>query len=203
MRQCSHVLCGEIRRWRTLLLASLLVLLAACAVPMPAPDAAVRAALAPAGKLRVGVYVGSPTSYVPGSEPRGVGYEVGRAISDNGGRIDNYMGDGLLALFGMDDPNGAARQAVRAGLGMIAAVEHLKPYVEKIYGRSFEIGIGIHYGEVVVGAIGAPDMKRVTVIGDAVNLAARIESATKRCGARLGSGQWREVSRGTLPGRRA
>jgi adenylate cyclase len=112
-------------------------------------------------------------------------YEVGRAISDNGGRIDNYMGDGLLALFGMDDPQGAARQAVGAGLGMIAAVEHLKPYVEKIYGRSFEIGIGIHYGEVVVGAIGAPDMKRVTVIGDAVNLASRIESATKRCGARL------------------
>ncbi|HKQ07170.1 MAG TPA: adenylate/guanylate cyclase domain-containing protein [Blastocatellia bacterium] len=112
-------------------------------------------------------------------------YEVGRAISDNGGRIDNYMGDGLLALFGIDDSKDAAQQAVRAGLGMIAAVEHLKPYVEKIHGRSFEIGIGIHYGEVVVGAIGAPDMKRVTVIGDAVNLASRIESATKRCGARL------------------
>jgi adenylate cyclase len=112
-------------------------------------------------------------------------FEVGSAIIDNGGRIDNYMGDGLLALFGIDDAKGAARQAVRAALGMIAAVEHLKPYVEMIYGRSFEIGIGIHYGEVIVGAIGAPGMKRVTVIGDAVNLASRIETATKRCGARL------------------
>lgn len=112
-------------------------------------------------------------------------YDVGRAITEHGGHIDNYMGDGLLALFGMDDANDAALRAVRAALAMIAAVEHLKPYVETIYGRSFEIGIGIHYGEVIVGAIGAPDMKRVTVIGDAVNLAARIESATKRLDARL------------------
>src|SRR5947209_2892659 len=112
-------------------------------------------------------------------------YEVGRAISEHGGRIDNYMGDGLLALFGIDNTKDAVRQAVGAALGMLAAVEHLKPYVEMIHGRSFEIGIGIHYGEVIVGAIGAPGMKRVTVIGDAVNLASRIESATKRCGARL------------------
>ncbi|HJQ26768.1 MAG TPA: adenylate/guanylate cyclase domain-containing protein [Blastocatellia bacterium] len=112
-------------------------------------------------------------------------HEVGRAIIEHGGRIDNYMGDGLLALFGIDDTKGAARQAVRAALGMIAAVEQLKPYVEMVYGRSFEIGIGIHYGEVIVGAVGVPGMRRVTVIGDAVNLAARIESATKRCGVRL------------------
>jgi adenylate cyclase len=112
-------------------------------------------------------------------------YEVGRAITDHGGCIDNYMGDGLLALFGMDDTKDAARQAVSAALGMIAAVEHLKPYVEMIYDRSFEIGIGIHYGEVIVGAIGAPGRKRVTVIGDAVNLASRIESATKQIGVRL------------------
>jgi adenylate cyclase len=112
-------------------------------------------------------------------------YEVGRAITAHGGRIDNYMGDGLLALFGVDDTGEAARRAVAAALEMIAAVEHLKPYVEMIYGKSFEIGIGIHYGEVIVGAIGAPGMKRVTVIGDSVNLASRIESATKRVGARL------------------
>jgi adenylate cyclase len=74
-------------------------------------------------------------------------------------------------------------RAVKAGLGMLEAVEHLKPYMEAIYGRSFQIGIGVHYGGVVVGAIGAANMKRVTAIGDAVNFASRIESATKRAGA--------------------
>jgi adenylate cyclase len=110
-------------------------------------------------------------------------YEVGEAIIRNGGHIDNYMGDGLLALFGMDDAQGAALRAVKAGLGMLEAVEHLKPYMEAIYGRSFQIGIGVHYGNVVVGAVGAANMKRVTAIGDAVNFASRIESATKQAGA--------------------
>ncbi len=112
-------------------------------------------------------------------------YEVGDVIKNNGGRIDNYMGDGLMALFGMEEEDQAALRAVKAGLGMIEAVEHLKPYMEAIYGRSFQIGIGVHYGEAVVGAIGATNMKRVTAIGDAVNLASRIESATKQAGARF------------------
>lgn len=112
-------------------------------------------------------------------------FEVGRAITAHGGRIDNYMGDGLLAVFGLNDAKDAARQAVGAALEMVAAVERLKPYVEMVYGRSFEVGIGVHFGEVIVGAVGAPGMKRVTVIGDDVNLASRIESATKRIGARL------------------
>jgi len=85
---------------------------------------------------------------------------------------------------------------------MVAAVEHLKPYVEMIHGKSFEIGIGIHYGEVIVGAIGAPGMKRVTVIGDAVNLASRVESATKRVGARLliSEAAFEELSDAIIPG---
>jgi adenylate cyclase len=112
-------------------------------------------------------------------------HEMGQVITRNGGRIDNYMGDGLMALFGLERPEGAATQAVRAGLEMIEAMGRLKPYLESIHGRSFEIGIGIHYGEVVVGAIGASSMKRVTAIGDAVNLASRIESANKQAATRL------------------
>lgn len=112
-------------------------------------------------------------------------HHVGQAISRNGGHIDNYMGDGLMALFGMEDPNGAVLKAIRAGLEMLEAVEGLRPYLEATYARSFEIGIGVHYGEAVVGAIGAADRKRVTVIGDAVNLASRIEAANKQTGTRL------------------
>lgn len=111
--------------------------------------------------------------------------DMGVVISRNGGQIDNYMGDGLMALFGLENEGGAALQAVTAGVEMLAATEHLKPYLEAICGRSFQIGVGIHYGEVVVGAIGAQSLKRVTAIGDAVNLASRIEAANKQAGTSL------------------
>jgi adenylate cyclase len=75
--------------------------------------------------------------------------------------------------------------AVRAGLAMLDAMDALKPYLETAYGRSFDMGIGIHYGEVVVGSVGAIGRERVTAIGDAVNLASRIESANKIAETRL------------------
>src|SRR5574341_1214681 len=56
---------------------------------------------------------------------------------------------------------------------------YIDNYMGTLHKRSFEIGVGVHFGEVVVGAVGAPDKKRVTAIGDAVNFASRIESATK------------------------
>jgi adenylate cyclase len=109
-------------------------------------------------------------------------HQVGQVIQRNGGCIDNYMGDGLMALFGVEDSSGATLQAIRAGLDMLDAVERLRPYLQSIYTRSFHIGIGVHYGEVVVGAIGHDETKRVTAIGDAVNLASRIESVNKQAG---------------------
>jgi adenylate cyclase len=129
-------------------------------------------------------------------------HEMGLVINRNGGQIDNYMGDGLMALFGMEDQIQAAMQAVRTGLEMLEAVVHLKPYLEAIYGRSFQIGVGIHYGEVVVGAIGAQSLKRVTAIGDAVNLASRIQSANKQAGTRLliSEDTYKEVKDQILPG---
>jgi len=111
--------------------------------------------------------------------------EVGRVIHENRGYIDNYMGDGLLAVFGLQAPEECARQAVAAARGMMAVVERLKPYFEAVYGRSFDIGIGIHSGEVIVGAVGATGHRRVTIVGDAVNVAARIEAATKATGTRV------------------
>src|SRR5574340_186223 len=99
--------------------------------------------------------------------------QMGKVIKQNGGYIDNYMGDGLMALFGVDDPRDAALRATRAGLGMLEAVEQLGAYLENIYAMSFQIGIGVHYGEVVLGSIGAKDARRMTAIGDAVNLASR------------------------------
>lgn len=111
--------------------------------------------------------------------------QMGKVINRNGGYIDNYMGDGLMALFGVDHPEEAALRAVRAGLGMLEAVGQLAAYLENIYAMSFQIGIGVHYGEVVLGSIGAKDARRMTAIGDAVNFASRIEQANKEYGTQL------------------
>ncbi|MEP7198556.1 MAG: adenylate/guanylate cyclase domain-containing protein [Chloroflexota bacterium] len=111
---------------------------------------------------------------------------MGHVINRNGGFINNYMGDGLMALFGVEpSPQNVALQAVRAGVEMLAALESFKPYLMSVYNRCFEMGVGVHYGEAVVGALGAADNQKVTAIGDAVNFASRIESANKEAGTRL------------------
>jgi adenylate cyclase len=111
--------------------------------------------------------------------------QMDKVIHQHGGYINNYMGDGLLALFGVDDPGHAALNAVHAGLGMLEAVEKLKVYLQGVYGMSFNIGIGVHYGEVVLGSVGGQSQRRMTAIGDAVNFASRVEEANKEFGTRL------------------
>lgn len=111
--------------------------------------------------------------------------QMGRAIGQHGGVINNYMGDGLLALFGIGDDEEPAVKAVRAGWDMLLAMQALNPYIENVYSHRFDIGIGIHYGQVVMGLVGASGHKRMTAIGDAVNLASRIEGANKDAGTNL------------------
>jgi adenylate cyclase len=112
-------------------------------------------------------------------------FRIGRIIRQNGGYIDNYMGDGILALFGAEEPSlDAPAQAVKAGLDMLRAVEQMRPYVKEILDWDLRIGIGIHYGEIVIGDIGGHKEHR-TAIGDSVNFAARIEATNKEVGTEL------------------
>ena len=112
-------------------------------------------------------------------------YRMEEIVRSHHGYVDNYMGDGLLAIFGTVEPESASLDAVLAGLEMLDAMEQLGPYYASIYGRSFRIGIGVHCGNVVLGNIGPPGRDRVTVIGDAVNFASRIEAANKVTGTSL------------------
>lgn len=98
------------------------------------------------------------------------------------GYIDNYMGDGLLAIFGTANGKTTPLDAVLAGMEMLDAVKALGPYYASTYGQNLRIGIGVHYGAVVLGSIGPRGRDRVTAIGDAVNLASRIEEANKVTG---------------------
>ncbi|SHN83036.1 adenylate/guanylate cyclase domain-containing protein [Bradyrhizobium erythrophlei] len=100
-------------------------------------------------------------------------------LDRHGGIVNKFLGDGLLALFGApiahDD---AVRQAVDAARDMLAAMER-----DNAAGDwALRIGIGVHVGEVVAGTIGSPRRKEYTVIGDAVNLASRLEALNKELG---------------------
>jgi adenylate cyclase len=112
-------------------------------------------------------------------------HRMGEVITRHGGYIDNYIGDGIMALFGVENPEGAALAAVKAGLDMLDEVDRFKVYVQNTYKHNFEIGIGVHWGEAVVGMIGASNKKKETAIGDAVNFASRIESANKEAETRF------------------
>lgn len=106
---------------------------------------------------------------------------MAHVIERYGGYVDNYMGDRLLALFGVeDDSTEAALRSVRAGWAMLEEIERLQPYLKTMYRRRFQIGIGIHYGPAVIGVLGACNRRRKTAIGDAVNFASRIEDANKQ-----------------------
>ena len=111
--------------------------------------------------------------------------KVGEVIGRHGGVINNYMGDGFMALFETDDPAEGALRAVRAGLELIGAVQDLKPYLMELYNKSFQIRVGLHYGQVVAGKLGSPGHKKMTVIGDTVNFASRIEAANKQAGTQF------------------
>ena len=109
--------------------------------------------------------------------------KMGEAVLRFNGTIDKYMGDGLMALFGEhSDGRAACLDAVRAGLKMLEELKDLNAYFKEHFDIEFRIGIGVHFGEVVLGEIGHPKKMSRTAIGDAVNHASRIESTTKKAG---------------------
>jgi adenylate cyclase len=103
-----------------------------------------------------------------------------QAVVDAGGEPNQFLGDGLLALFGLNvDPTTACRQALRAAAMMAANVEYLNYQLASELPQPIEFGIGIHGGEVIIGDIGYRDHSVFTALGDAVNVAARLQDATK------------------------
>lgn len=116
--------------------------------------------------------------------------QAGEIIERNGGYIDKFVGDGMMALFGVPKTNGGAQEdaplrAVNAALQILGAIDRMKPFVKAMYGVDFDIRIGLHHGEAVLGSIGAFGHERLTAIGDVVNTASRIEGANKEAGTRF------------------
>ena len=103
-----------------------------------------------------------------------------RAVIDAGGQLNQFVGDGLLALFGLDvDPATACRQAMRAAAMVASNVEYMNHEFATELQEPIQFGIGIHAGEVIIGDIGFRDHTVFTALGDAVNVAARLQDMTK------------------------
>ena len=104
-----------------------------------------------------------------------------KAIQRNGGMIDKFIGDGIMALLGapLADKD-APLHAVKAALDMMTALEQLnRDFVEEGL-EPIGIGVGVHSGPVVIGNVGSSERMEYTAIGDVVNTASRIESLTRK-----------------------
>ena len=113
---------------------------------------------------------------------------LGQEVVRYGGRVDKYIGDNVMAVFGApvsheDDPE----RAVRAGLAMQAAMPEINENIVGQVGASFELRVGINSGEVLAGQVG----DEYTVIGDPVNVAARLQSAARPGTVTVGEGTFR------------
>ncbi|NPV92964.1 MAG: adenylate/guanylate cyclase domain-containing protein [Firmicutes bacterium] len=133
------------------------------------------------------------TSYSEAREPE----EVVRRLNEyltamtatifrHGGMIDKYMGDGIMAVFGVPMRQGDhAARAIRAAMEMKARLEELNQRWQELGEPLFKVGIGLSSGPVVAGNIGSIERMDYTVIGEDVNLASRLESLTKEYDTQL------------------
>jgi adenylate cyclase len=111
---------------------------------------------------------------------------VGDAVREAGGIPNQFIGDSVMALFGIDtDLPAAARQALAAAAHIEQRMEALNDTLSHEFGRRLDFGMGIHAGMAAVGTVGYRETRTLTAVGDAVNTASRLQELTKQYGARL------------------
>jgi adenylate cyclase len=118
---------------------------------------------------------------------------VGAAVSANGGRVSHFLGDGVMATFGLAcSERDACRQALCSLVAMGYAVEKLNEILIAETGEAIRFGVGAHCGAAVVGEIGQGDARVFTTLGDVANVAARLEGLCKdlRCEAVISHDIW-------------
>jgi adenylate cyclase len=111
--------------------------------------------------------------------------QMAAAIAGAKGHYSNFTGDGLMALFGLEDKGngGGARAALVCALDMLARLDRYNAQFESELDEPIRMGFGIHSGEAVVGWMGPPKTPVLTALGDTVNTAARLEGLTKELNA--------------------
>ncbi len=107
------------------------------------------------------------------------------AINAQGGTVDKYMGDGLLAMFETTNAASSASAGLRAAAEIGRALQRFNERLATEESQPVRIGMGLHLGDLVLGEIGAAKDAPRTIIGDAVNVASRLEAETKALGVEL------------------
>ena len=107
--------------------------------------------------------------------------QMAKIVTTHHGIINKFMGDSVLAVYGLEDSEHVAENAVKTALTMLDHARNLS----MPDGEQLEIGIGIHTGKVIAGTIGSEERYEYTFIGDAVNTASRLDGLSKRLGYRL------------------
>jgi adenylate cyclase len=109
--------------------------------------------------------------------------EMTQAIHGTRGHYAQFNGDGLLALYGLTGTaEDGARDAVRGAAEMLLRLDRLNETLRSELAAPLRMGIGVHAGDAIVGAMGPPRAQTITAIGDTINTAARLESLTKEHG---------------------
>ncbi|HJU15994.1 MAG TPA: adenylate/guanylate cyclase domain-containing protein, partial [Stellaceae bacterium] len=111
---------------------------------------------------------------------------IGGAVEGAGGRVDKFIGDGVMALFGIEsEAEAGCRQALVAARAISERLVELNAALAGEIETPLRIGVGIHVGAVILGEMGYGTAAQLTAIGDAVNIASRLESLTKGYGVEL------------------
>jgi len=102
--------------------------------------------------------------------------DCAKAVTESGGYVAQYLGDGLLAYFGFPSAHeDDARRAIAAGHAVCSAVERLN----RELGQLLRVRVGVHTGPVVIGELGAPDRRERLAVGEAVNIASRVQQLAR------------------------
>jgi len=110
---------------------------------------------------------------------------MGKIVHQHGGMVDKFIGDAVMAVWGNVQSRGPeedSRSAVRAAVAMQERLAEMNAKWEAAGREGFEIGIGLNHGEAIFGLMGSEQKQEMTVIGDPVNQAARLEGLTKKFG---------------------
>ncbi len=130
---------------------------------------------------------------------------MAEAIEDTGGFVDKFMGDGIMAIFGMDAPaRVGAQQAIAAARAMGGVLDGLNQSLREELPAPLLMGIGLHTGAVILGRIGAVQRATaaapLTALGETVNIASRLESKTKDLGVQVAVSATTMAASGLVPG---